>query len=169
MVSKMREIHKKKGQNGYDDRFSSGMALEMLDATKTEVETPGDGDGELASVLLDEIADIIRAYGGVVDRLGNSLTFHAGSGRTYVEVKGIHTRTIDKREVENVVLIRTELPNYRTENREMVIMNTLASLGALVHERNSERVSIVSQCSEGMSVLGHSMFGSLRAVPYFMP
>lgn len=148
MVSKMREIHKDKGQNGYDDdKFPSCIGFGMLDASRTEIETPGDGNGESASVLLDEIADIIRATGYVADRLGNTLTFHAGSGRTYIEVRDIQATTIDRHEVSNVVLIRTELPERPIDNRGLVVMNTMASLGSMVHEGNLGRVSIVSRLS----------------------
>jgi len=144
----MREIRKAGRQNGNsNDSSPSCIGSGTQDAGRTGIETPGDGNGEAASLLLDHVADIIRVTGGIVDRLGDSLVFHAGSGRTHVEVKGIHTVTIDKQEVENVVLIRTELPNYRTGSRDMVVMNTMASLGALIHEGNSERVSIVSRLS----------------------
>src|SRR5512135_880850 len=104
-------------------------------------------DYDKPSVLLDTITYMIRASGRVVDRLGNSLAYHAGSGRTYVEVKGLNATTTDKREISNVVLIRTKLENYTIEDRGMALMNTLASLGAMVHEGNSERVSIVSRLS----------------------
>ncbi len=142
----MREVHKNKGLNGYDydnDKFPYHIGSEVLDASRAEIETPG----ESPSVLLNNIADIIRASGGVADRLGNTLTFHAGSGRTLVEARDIHTLTIDKHEVSYVVLIRTELSEMEMEPRGLVIMNTLASLGALVLKGDSERVSIVSRLS----------------------
>jgi len=131
MGSRMGEMHKDKGHI----RFG------------TSDETPAGSNGESPSVLLDKIARAIRVTGGVADRLGNFLTYHAGSGRTRVEVKGIHTTTLDKQQVSNVVLIRSELSSYTIENRGMVLMNTMASLGAMVHEGNSERVSIVSRVS----------------------
>jgi hypothetical protein len=82
-----------------------------------------------------------------VDRLENSLAYYAGSGRTYVEVKGLNATTIDKQEIRNVVSIRTELPDYTIEDRGMALMNTMASLGAMVREGNSGQVGIVSRLS----------------------
>jgi len=63
----MREVHKNKGLNGYDydnDKFPYHIGSEVLDASRAEIETPG----ESPSVLLNNIADIIRASGGVTDR-----------------------------------------------------------------------------------------------------
>ena len=146
----MREIHRDKGLNGYDhnnEKFPYHIGSEVLDANRTEIEAPRDRNGELASVLLDGVEYIISTTGYTMDRLGNTLTFHAGSGRTHVEVRDIHARTIDGREISNVVLIRTELSKVEMEPRGLVIMNTLASLGALVYEEDSERISIVSRLS----------------------
>jgi len=148
MDSKMREINEDKGQNEYDnDKFSSYIALQMLNDSRTEIETPGDENWESASALLNGVAHIIRARGGVVDHLRNSLTFHVGYGRTHVEVKGMHAATTDNQEVENVVLIRTELPEMSVDSRGLPFINTMASLGAMVNEGNSKRVSIVSRLS----------------------
>jgi len=130
---KMREIRKGKGQDGYD-RSPSQLSLGTLDGSRTEIQTPGEGYGESPSVLLDDIAYVIRLTGGVADRHGNTLTYHAGNGRTHVEVKDIHTKTIDRQEVSHVVLIRTELPGYSVDPRGLVTFNTMAALGALMYE-----------------------------------
>ena len=42
----MREIHKDKGQNGYDDRFPSCIGFGTLDASRTRIEHPEDKNGE---------------------------------------------------------------------------------------------------------------------------
>jgi len=145
MSPRMKVIRKNKGVNGYDDtKPSSQISLETQDASSADIETPNE---EPASVLLDGVAYISRAPGYTLDRLENSLIFHAGSGRTHVEVRDIHTPTIDKHEVSNVVLIRSKLSEEPIEPRGLVIMNTMASLGALVYEGDSERVSIVSRLS----------------------
>ena len=82
----MREI--RKGQNGYD-RSPSQLNLGTLDASRTEIQPPGDVNRESPSALLDDIAYVIRLTGGVADRHGNTLTYHAGSGRTHVEVRNV--------------------------------------------------------------------------------
>ena len=102
MSSKIRVLHKNKGLNGYDDtKLPPHIGTETLNGTSTEIETPR----EPASELLDGVAYIIQTTGYTLDRLENSLIFHAGSGRTHVEVRDIHTPTIDKHEVSNVVLL----------------------------------------------------------------
>ena len=88
MSSRMKVVSKNKGVNGYDDtKSSSQISLETQDASSGDTETPNE---EPASVLLDGVAHIIRAPGYTIDRLENSLIFHAGSGRTHVEVRDIH-------------------------------------------------------------------------------
>lgn len=100
-------------------------------------------------VPLDVIAEILRAAIGGVDRDGNVLSFVSNVGNTQIEVRSLHVRSVESDEISDVVLIRTELPESLGDlpERQVVLTNKMAALGAMVREQKTGRISVVSRLS----------------------
>lgn len=101
------------------------------------------------AVPLDIIAKMVKAACGTVDRSGNSLVFVASSGKTRIDVRSVHATTANGDGVSDVVLIRTELPEQMASfnDHQLVVLNTMAALGALVREKDTGRLSALSRLS----------------------
>ena len=101
------------------------------------------------TVPLDVIAAMIKAARGAVERQGNMLIFPASTGQCRIEAEPIHAQTVDGQEIADIVSIRTDLPEQMSSinDRQIVVLNTMAALGALVRDSNSGQLRIVSRLS----------------------
>lgn len=111
--------------------------------------TSGGKNSPETSVPLDVIEEMIKATSEEVERQGNMLLFQGSTGQCRIEVESVHTQTVDGLEIGDIVSIRTELPEQMSsiDDRQIVIFNTMAALGALIRDSDSGRLSIVSRLS----------------------
>lgn len=101
------------------------------------------------SVPLDEIAARIKSVYDSIDRQDNSLILPVYSGQCIVEVQPIHLLTVDGQEISDIISIRSDLPEHLSDlsDKHITILNKITALGALVRDKDTGRLQVVSRLS----------------------
>ena len=102
------------------------------------------------SVPLDAIAGLLESAVGKVEQGENQIAFRGWAGECVIAVEPVHAKTVNGNEVSELVTIRTDLAEDLSDffsDQRIVVMNTMAALGALIKGGNAGRPIVGSRLS----------------------
>ena len=84
-----------------------------------------------------------------IEHQNNRLILPVHSGQCVIEAHPVHLSTVDGQEVSEIVSIRSDLPEQLSDlnNKQITLFNTTTALGALVQDKDTGCVNIVSRLS----------------------
>ena len=86
---------------------------------------------------------------GTIERQDNRLILPINSGQCVVEARSVNLLTVNGQEISEIISIKSDLPEQMSgmNNSQITVFNTLTALGALVRDKDTGHLNMVSRLS----------------------